>query len=183
MLANARKKLAKVAPPPKAVSKPAVKTAIAKEILKKLLSNEYGLYEYQKKFLQDDSRFINVLKARQIGYSYGCLAPRAILGALNGREQLIVSASDFQAQRVLSYISQHLEKLEIIPEKATDKVIIINGIAIWARPNNFRTIQGSAGDVILDEFVWFHNQKRIWEAILPSITTGGTVVICSTCSW
>ena len=45
MLANVRKRLTKVAPPPKAVVKPAILNAISQDILKKVLAPEYGLYE------------------------------------------------------------------------------------------------------------------------------------------
>ena len=45
MLANARKTLTKVAPPPKAVVKPAILNAISQDLLKKVLAPEYGLYE------------------------------------------------------------------------------------------------------------------------------------------
>ncbi|HIE01370.1 MAG TPA: hypothetical protein EYP59_13940, partial [Thiotrichaceae bacterium] len=186
MLSNALTRLNRVTPPPAPeksphYNKPVVDHGFNQAVLEKLLSDEYGLYSYQKAFLTDKSRFIKVLKARQVGYSYGCLAPRALLGALAGRNQLIVSASEYQSRIVLNYVHTHLERLSIEACEVGDKSITLKNAVITALPTNFRTIQGNPGDVILDEFAWYHKQKRIWEAIVPSITQmGGTIVVCST---
>ncbi|OQY56417.1 MAG: hypothetical protein B6247_03965 [Candidatus Parabeggiatoa sp. nov. 2] len=162
--------------------KPIAKNAISQDVLNQMLLPEYGLYPYQKTFLQSNARFIKVLKARQIGYSYGCLAPKALLRALAGRNQLIISASEYQSKIVLNYVKHHMEKLSLEANETSNRSVTVHGGGtITALPTNFRTIQGNPGDVILDEFAWYHQQKRIWEAIVPSITQiGGTVTVCST---
>jgi phage FluMu gp28-like protein len=188
LLTRSYERLHKLAPKPKPSKKtetlkPKVKVALSQDLLQRFLAEEYGLYPYQKAFLLSERRFIKVLKARQIGYSYGCLAPKALLRALAGRNQLIVSASEYQSQIVLNYVKTHIERLglENVVDDADSKSISIAGAKITALPTNFRTIQGNPGDVILDEFAWYHNQKRIWEAIVPSITQiGGTITVCST---
>jgi phage FluMu gp28-like protein/transposase-like protein len=181
MLTNALKRLRSIAPPPNKSQKPIVKQTMSAELLERMLAPDYGLYSYQKAFLKSEARFVKVLKARQTGYSYGCLAPKALLRAVAGRNQLIVSASEYQSRIVLGYIQTHMERLEIFADEITDKGLVINGTSITALPANFRTIQGNPGDVILDEFAWLHRQKRVWSAIVPSITqVGGTVTVCST---
>ncbi len=180
MLVNARKTLTKFAPPPKPVVKPAILNAISQDILKKVLVPEYGLYEYQREFLQSICRFRKIIKARQIGFSYGCLALQALLGVTAGRNQLIVSASEKQALIVLGYVKEHMKKLEIFPtEKPTKTEIVFGGYSIIALPNNFRSLEGFNGDLIFDEFHLYHNQRRIWTSVVPSITAvGGSVTIC-----
>lgn len=186
LLTRSYERLRKLSPSPKpsaksSTNKPKMKVALSQDLLTKFLAPEYGLYPYQKDFILSEARFIKILKARQIGYSYGCLAPKALLRAMAGRNQLIVSASEYQSQIVLNYVRTHIERLGLEIEDADSKSISINGAKISALPTNFRTIQGNPGDVILDEFAWYHNQKRIWEAIVPSITQiGGTVTVCST---
>ncbi len=182
LLSNSLKRLRTVAPPPKPKpQKPIIKQSMSLELLEKMLAPEYGLYSYQKAFLQSEARFIKVLKARQTGYSYGCLAPKALLRAVAGRNQLIVSASEYQSQLVLGYVQTHMERLGIVADEVNNKGVVINGTSIIALPANFRTIQGNPGDVILDEFAWLHRPKRVWSAIVPSITqVGGTVTVCST---
>lgn len=188
LLTSSYERMHKLVPRPKPSKKedtlkPRMKLAISQDLLQRFLSEEYGLYPYQKAFLLSERRFIKVLKARQIGYSYGCLAPKALLRALAGRNQLIVSASEYQSQIVLNYVKTHIERLglENTVDDTDSKSITIGGAKITALPTNFRTIQGNPGDVILDEFAWYHNQKRIWEAIVPSITQiGGTITVCST---
>ena len=183
MLTNSLTRLQKLSPTasPIKATKTKVRTKKSREILERFVSDDYGLYSYQKDFLMSSSRFMKILKARQIGYSYGCLAPRAILNAIEGRDQLIISASEDQAKQVLNYILIHLERLGIEPNKASDKTVTIGKAVITALPNNFRTIQGRPGDVILDEFAWYQKPKRIWDALVPSITAcGGSLVVCST---
>ncbi|MDY2999474.1 terminase large subunit domain-containing protein [Campylobacter hyointestinalis] len=47
--------------------------------------------------------------------------------------------------------------------------------------HNFRTVQGFTGDIWMDEFAWYPNQKRIWHAFVPSIgAVAGRLTILST---
>ncbi|MBQ6224471.1 MAG: hypothetical protein IJJ58_04820 [Campylobacter sp.] len=65
---------------------------------------EYGeLFAYQKEFLNDNSQFRIVLKSRQIGFSY-VSSLDALLGAVAGRTQLFLSASEEQAIILMNYL-------------------------------------------------------------------------------
>lgn len=150
----------------------------------KAMSPSYGLRPYQVEFLLSKKRFKCVLKSRQIGFSYA-MALGCLLGALRGRDQLVVSASEDQASIVYEYVLRHIENLGIIPESVdtTDFSIQLDQAKIKFFGSNFRTIQGRAGDVWLDEFAWLvpDRQKKIWGAIAPSVTSiGGSITIVST---
>jgi len=136
----------------------------------KLLEPNYGLYEYQRKFVLDTSRFRVWLKSRQIGATYGC-SGECLVEAMSGMDQLILSASETQALKWYAEIQKHAEKLDIALSGSTSEIKTPSGAIIYIFANNFRTIQGFSGSVWMDEFAWYLNPKRIWEAFIPSITS------------
>lgn len=149
--------------------------------LRRVLRPDYGLYPYQREFIESTHRFRIVTKSRQIGFSY-VIALGALLGAVDGRNQLVVSASEEQALIIMAYIEAHAERLNIQYEVEVNTIKVGKAI-IRALSTNFRTVQGRAGDVWFDEFAWLRpaHQKRLWGALVPSITAvGGRITITST---
>lgn len=140
------------------------------------------LYAYQQDFINDASQFRLVLKARQIGFTFVC-ALDALLGAVAGRNQMLISASEDQAVNMMRYIEMWAKKLNVLFDD-TDKEgekILGNGALIKAMANNFRTVQGFTGDVWMDEFAWYQNPKRMWGAVVPSIgAIEGRLTVLST---
>lgn len=178
MLTRSLERLRKAAPVPK--PRPRVQQAVSTEALARVLDPDYGLYDYQIEFLKSEERYRLVLKARQIGFSY-VVGLAVLLGALAGRPQIVVSASERQAQIILNYVRVHAGRMEIALDEDTAKALKVKGTDIIAVSTNFRTAQGFAGDVWLDEFAWVRNQKLLWAAIIPSITAiGGRVTVFST---
>ena len=141
-----------------------------KALKEKMLADDYGLYTYQKKFILDTSRFRLWLKSRQIGATYGC-AGECLVDAMGGMDQLILSASETQALKWHSEIHKHAQKLGLVLTGSTSEIKVPCGATIYIFANNFRTIQGFSGSVWMDEFAWYLNPKRIWEAFIPSITS------------
>lgn len=136
----------------------------------RMLQDDYGLYSYQQDFVRDDSRFRVWLKSRQIGATYGC-AGEALVDAMSGMDQLILSASETQALKWHGEIHKHAQKLGLALSGSSSEIITPSGAKIYIFANNFRTIQGFSGSVWMDEFAWYMNPKRIWEAFIPSITS------------
>lgn len=151
------------------------------ESLKQKALEEGALYEYQKSFLNDNSQFRIVLKSRQIGFSY-VSSLDALLGAVAGRNQLFLSASEEQARILMNYLQIWAEKLQVTFNKDSDfEKSLDNGAVIRVMAHNFRTVQGFTGDIWMDEFAWYPNQKRIWHAFVPSIgAVKGRLTILST---
>lgn len=151
------------------------------ESLKQKALEEGALYEYQKSFLNDNSQFRIVLKSRQIGFSY-VSSLDALLGAVAGRNQLFLSASEEQARILMNYLQIWAERLQVTFNKDSDfEKSLDNGAVIRVMAHNFRTVQGFTGDIWMDEFAWYPNQKRIWHAFVPSIgAVKGRLTILST---
>jgi len=178
MLTKSLDRVKKSAPKPK--PRPIVANAMSSEALARVLDPEYGLYGYQTEFLNDDGRFRIILKARQIGFSY-VVGLAVLLGAMAGRPQIVVSASERQAQIILAYVRHHAGRLGVLIDEDKANKLVIMGTDIVAMSTNFRTAQGWPGDVWLDEFAWVRNQRMLWAAVIPSITAmGGRVTVFST---
>lgn len=178
MLTRSLERLRKAAPVPK--PRPIVQQAVSTEALARVLDPEYGLYPYQVEFLKAEERYRLVLKARQIGFSY-VVGLAVLLGALAGRPQIVVSASERQAQIILNYVRLHAGRLDVALDEDSAKLIKVRGVDIIAVSTNFRTAQGFPGDVWFDEFAWVRNQRLLWGAVVPSITAiGGRVTVFST---
>lgn len=156
-------------------------TAARDALLAKALTDEFGLYLYQRAFLQDDSRFRLAFKSRQIGFSYA-LALDALLEAASGRDAVIVSASQDQADLLIGYAQRHAEKLGIeLLAMSRSELVLDNGAKIVSRPANIRTAQGYSGSLYLDEFAWMPDARKMWEATVPTIVaTKGRLTVCST---
>lgn len=167
---------------PKAKPRPVVRRAVRADLLEAVRAPDYGLYSYQREFLASEDRFRCVLKSRQIGFSYA-IGLGCVLAAAAGRNQLVVSASEDQAQIILDYARHHSERLDLALDDDTGSAITLAGSTIRVLSTNFRTVQGFAGDVWFDEFAWLRaaHQKRLWSALVPSITAmGGRVTVTST---
>lgn len=178
MLTKSLDRVKKSQPKPK--PRPTVSDAVSAEALARALDPDYGLYAYQTEFLEDESRFRIILKARQIGFSY-VVGLAVLLGAMAGRPQIVVSASERQAQIILAYVRHHAARLEVLIDEDKANELKIMGTEIVAMSTNFRTAQGWPGDVWLDEFAWVRNQRMLWAAVIPSVTAvGGRVTVFST---
>lgn len=178
MLTKSLDRVKKSAPKPK--PRPTVANAVSSEALARVLDPDYGLYGYQVEFLQDEGRYRIILKARQIGFSY-VVGLAVLLGAMAGRPQVVVSASERQSQIILAYVRHHAARLEVLIDEDKTNKLVVMGTDIVAMSTNFRTAQGWPGDVWLDEFAWVRNQRMLWGAIIPSITAiGGRVTVFST---
>lgn len=157
-----------------------INRAVQQELLDLALSEDFGLYPYQRQLITDNARFRCDVKSRQIGFSFA-LALRCVLRCAGGQNQLIISASQEQSDIIIDYAIQHASQLGLALDATSKHEITIGTNTIRALPANFRSIQGFNGDVTLDEFAWQTNQARIWRSVVPSITAvGGSVHISST---
>lgn len=163
--------------------KPKIEITTSKEAyeLKEKILQTGGLYEYQKEFLTCKDQFRLVLKSRQIGFSYVSSAD-ALIGALAGRNQLFLSASEEQALILMRYLRDWAKRYGVMFKRDSEHEIELeNGAIIKALANNFRTVQGFTGDIWMDEFAWYQNPKKIWHAFVPSIgAIKGRLTILST---
>lgn len=142
-------------------------------------------YDYQKEFINDDSTFRVVNKARQLGFSI-VIAAEAIIESLIYPQQttLFISSGEDAAKRVLKYCYDFINSLPVkcnLKIASTSEIKMPNNSYLVSLPANPKTIRGfNAGRVYIDEGAHFQSDKEILKAIQPSISRGGKLTIIST---
>lgn len=144
-----------------------------------------NLYDYQVEFLNDESVFRIVSKARQLGFSV-IIAIEAVIESLLFPQQvsLFVSSGEDAAKRVLQYCYEFIRSLPVKPNllvQSTSEIKLANHSQMVSLPANPKTIRGfRAHRVYIDEAAHFQNDREIFKAIEPSISRGGKLTVIST---
>lgn len=129
------------------------------------------LYPWQRRFLDDRSRFKIALWARQTGKDHTAAA-EALLHCLEApkRTWLIVGAGERQARESLLKVRDWAERLEIEHKAGAGEIKLPNGSRLLALPAKAGTIRGYSASLTLTEFAFFENADELWRALYPSIT-------------
>jgi len=130
------------------------------------------LYPYQRRFVEDKSRFRILLKGRQTGFSFTIAGEILIQAIESRRDQIIISASENQGDIILRYMDSWAEELGIGITKTKQGRMVAGGAEIIRLASNWRTVQGYTGDIWFDEFAWHIHPDRIYNLALPIITIG-----------
>ena len=143
------------------------------------------LYDWQKKWLDDGSRFRIMLKSRAVGGSF-LIALESFLDSLINPNYtiLLVSFSMRQSLELFRKIKEHINTWRGIRIKVGDETYTFtatlsetktqvefqNGSRITSLPNNPDAIRGFRADhVYIDEAAMFKNDFEIKAAIIPTI--------------
>jgi hypothetical protein len=148
------------------------------------------LYPYQRRWVEDESRFKIACKARQIGFTFAA-AWRVVDRRLNiPGTTLWLSASERQALEAMEHVRRFAKELGVVAVYEEDflegtllkqhAVRFPNGSRIVALPANPDTVRGFAGDVVLDEFAFHRDADAIWRAAFATATRGFQLEIIST---
>lgn len=164
------------------------------DAITKKLHEQLGVsvYPYQQKWVDDDSRFKIVLKARQTGFSFG-VALEVVLDAMERPANwVLLSAGERQSKELMSKVRgfaqmfgalrQFLEE-DFRGDEGTYKqleVVLPNGSRIIGLPANPDTARGFSGNVVLDEFAFHKDSRAIWRALFPIVSRGYKLRIVST---
>lgn len=132
------------------------------------------LYPYQKNYANSNERFQVVNKSRQIGFSevlsYTALK-RSYFQKIN---QLLCSSSQRQSNALMSKVEKWLYAYKLngvkLKKDTSTLKILPNGTEIHCLPSKPETVRGFNGDVRLDEFSLHKDDKKIYEALLPSLS-------------
>lgn len=151
----------------------------------------FELYPYQARWIQDRSRLKIACKSRRIGYSFAA-GFRALRSCLEWKHNaVILSKKEELAKEFISEaVAPHVRAIGIlanyhrgyIPQTSIYKqeCELSNGsriIALTANPDSARSYEG---DVVLDEYAFHPDARKVYEAIEPSITRGYSIEIIST---
>jgi phage FluMu gp28-like protein len=150
------------------------------------------LYPYQKRWIQDKSRRKVAVKARRIGFSFAA-GLKAVLTCLeqSAPRVIVLSRGERQSKEFITdAVAPHIRAIGAIAKYTdtpfeggailTHEVQFGNGTRIIALPANPETARSYEGDIILDEFAFHQDARKIYEAIAPSITRGYSIELIST---
>ncbi|MDP8080235.1 terminase large subunit domain-containing protein [Phocoenobacter skyensis] len=159
------------------------------------LATKTLLYDYQKKWLNDDSRFKVAMFARQTGKTFTTTL-EIVLDCLKAEAKgekarwVILSRGERQAKEAINEgVKKHLEAVGVaceimeVPFSPTInslEVIFPNGSRITALPANPDTARGFSANVFLDEFAFHQDSREIWKALFPVISAGWKLRVVST---
>ncbi|MCP4105482.1 MAG: hypothetical protein GY749_08090 [Desulfobacteraceae bacterium] len=166
----------------KEVKKPAVRAEVTGDLNSRFRDyEEKNLRKYQRDFVQDDSRFRCMLKARQVGLSWTEAFDMVKNGMLRKVDQNLISTSLGQAENTVRYCRQHLKAMGIEETGKGQKqeiVLPVGDVRIRTLPANQATSQGWPGDVVFDEMAWYRRSKEVWTAVVPSVTAVNGRITC-----
>ncbi len=169
---------------------PASRVSVMKSRRRSKAGDEPRLYPYQRRWVEDNSRFKVACKARQIGFTFAA-AWRVVDKRLDQPGlTLWISASERQALEAMEHIRRFCGELKVVAlyeEEFVEgtlvkqhQVRLPNGSRIIALPANPDTVRGFAGDVVLDEFAFHRDAEAIWRAAFATATRGFQIEIIST---
>lgn len=142
-------------------------------------------YGYQTRLLEDLSPRRMVLKARQTGIS-NAVAIEALHKAMTRPDstELFVSRNQDAARVLIRYCQHTLGGLRQIPQLLNEnqsELAFANGSRIVSLPASPSTGRGiAATDAYLDEFAFAEYAPLIYESIIGTISTGGSLTVLST---
>lgn len=149
-------------------------------------------YKYQKRWINDKSRFKLRVKSRQVGGSEDssfevvdeCVEIPATTWILlsAGERQSLELMEKVQRFRQAAGIVGELESSTFFENTLVKQLMLKfpNRSRIIALPANPDTARGFSGNVFLDEYGFHKDQKKIWQAMYPMITRGFRVAVNST---
>jgi len=143
------------------------------------------LYDWQKKWLDDCSRFRIMLKSRAVGGSFIIALESFLLSLLRpGSVTLLVSYSMRQSLELFRKVKEHINNWRGLRIRAGEDVYSFtatlsetktqvefqNGSRIVSLPNNPDAIRGYRADMVyIDEAAMFKNDFAIKSAVIPTI--------------
>lgn len=158
-------------------------------------NNSTLLYDYQKRWLNDKSRFKVAMFARQTGKTFTTTL-EIVLDCLEAEARgektrwVILSRGERQAKEAINEgVKRHLEAVGVVceilevpfsPTINSLEVIFPNGSKITALPANPDTARGFSANVFLDEFAFHQDSRQIWKALFPVISAGWKLRVVST---
>lgn len=143
------------------------------------------LYPYQRRWLQDDSRFKIAMLARQCGKTFTStleIALDCLKAESEGRRArwVILSRGERQAREAMNEgVKLHLRALQLAFKEFEQpfdadvrslEVELPGGSRVTALPANPDTARGFSANVLLDEFAFHKDSRSIWKALFPVIS-------------
>ena len=147
--------------------------------------NAVTLYPYQQRWLADQSKFKVGMFARQCGKTFTATL-EIVLDCLDAeakgkaRRWVILSRGERQAREAMEEgVKRHLKAFKAAfdaleydwePDIKAMEVKLPGGSRITALPANADTARGFSASLLLDEFAFHQDSRKIWQAVFPIVS-------------
>lgn len=157
------------------------------------------LYPYQQRWVNDRARFKIGMMSRQIGKTFGTtleIVDDCHQALADGRRArwVILSRGERQSREAMNEgVKRHAQAYGLAIEAIEDdwraesgavykshEIAFGDDIRITGLPANPDTARGFSANVLLDEFAFHLDSKKIWTALFPVITRGFKLRVIST---
>jgi uncharacterized protein YjcR len=119
--------------------------------------------------VREDARIRNILKSRQIGATWYFAREAIVSAAVDGDNQIFLSASKKQALVFRRYIVQFVREVTGVELKG-DPIELWNGAELHFLGTNNRTAQSYHGHVYVDEYFWIPKFKEFRKVVSAMAT-------------
>ncbi len=149
---------------------------------------------YQKRWLEDKSRFKIGMFSRQAGKSFIATLEAVIDCYQHKTTWVFLSAGERQSKELMQKASMHarainaavgdLDEEYVKYDEDTEykklEIVFPNGSRIIGLPANPNTARGHSANILLDEFAFHKDSREIWAALYPTVTRGYKLRVIST---
>ena len=153
-----------------------------------------NLYQFQRDWMQDRSRFKIGNMSRQIGKSFVVALEVVDDAMMTGQDWVLLSAGERQSKELMEKVHMHCKAymtaaadIEKDTFAGSDNnkytmltIRLFNGARIIGLPANPDTARGFSANVVLDEFAFHKDSEKIWKALFPTISRGYKIRVIST---
>ncbi|HPC33913.1 MAG TPA: terminase family protein [Syntrophales bacterium] len=143
------------------------------------------LYPYQQRWVADQGKFKIGMFARQCGKTFTATL-EIVLDCLDAESRgrasrwVILSRGERQAREAMEEgVKRHLRAFKTVfdaleydwePDVKAMEVQLPGGSRITALPANADTARGFSANLLLDEFAFHQDSRRIWQAVFPIVS-------------
>ena len=153
------------------------------------------LTEYQRRWVEDHSRFKIGIWSRQAGKSFATSLEAVLDCYARKTKWVFLSAGERQSRELMATAAMHaraigaaVQEIEGTWRDEKDKgntykqleIVFENGSRIIGLPANPSTARGHSAHILLDEFAFHADSRAIWKALFPTVTRGYKIRIIST---
>jgi phage FluMu gp28-like protein len=156
------------------------------------MPSEPYFMDYQREWINDDSRLKIWEKSRRIGATYTESWDSLKWSIKTGRDTWFSSADDSAAKEFIDYIEHWCELLEVVAENMSEdplgledditayQVRLPNGAKITAMSSNPKRFRSKGGRVVWDEAAHHNDGAAMWKAMQASAMWGDPIRVLST---
>jgi len=145
------------------------------------------LFNYQKRILEDQSRFKVVIAARQVGKTRTACVELLRQSLLTNNNLVIYSAQSAEnAKNINERVNELLEPIDALGsvrgkrEERLGLLSFSNGSKMLRVSSSPRRYRGYTGTAYIDELCVHEDQEELLTAAVPITTTGGKLLVTTT---